>query len=76
MLKPDDGGLTVSTKLVLAPNLPGSVAVSTTVEVPLTLGVPEILIPLRLNPTGKPDALSTRLLGVSVSVNTLATFSV
>ena len=71
---PDEAGLTVSTKLVLAVRLPGSVAVSTTVLTPLTDGVPESVVPTRLKPAGKPLADRLRLLGVSWSVNVVARF--
>jgi hypothetical protein len=62
---PDEAGLTVSTKLVLAERLPGSVAVRVTVLTPLSEGVPESVVPTKLKPAGSPLATRLRLLGVS-----------
>jgi hypothetical protein len=67
-------GFTVSTKLVLAERLPGSVAVTTTVLTPLTEGVPESVVPTKLRPAGRPLAERLRLLGVCWSEKVLAKF--
>ena len=57
---------------VLTDRLPGSVAVTITVETPGTLGVP-LMIPLAKDrPVGKPATVRTRALGVWASVKVLA----
>ena len=72
-----EAGLTVMLKLVLADRLPGSVAVTVTVLTPLIEGVPEMVEgEVKLRPAGRPETASVRLLGVSASVNTLASESV
>ncbi len=61
-------GLTVRGKLVLAERLPGSVAVTVTVEVPDTDGVPLMMVPTRLRPGGSPLADKVSPVGVCASV--------
>jgi hypothetical protein len=66
-------GFTVRVKLVLALILPGSVAVTITVLTPDIEGVPErVEGAMKFSPAGNPVTDSTRLLGVSASVNTPA----
>ncbi len=68
-----DAGLTVMLKLVLAVRLPGSVATTVTVETPDIEGVPEMVEgATKFSPAGRPITDSVRPLGVSASVNTLA----
>ena len=52
-----EAGFTVMVKLVLTLKLPGSVAVTVTVDTPDAEGVPLMTLPLRLSPPGKPLAL-------------------
>ena len=49
-------GLTVIVKLVATDKLPGSVAVTVTLDTPDILGVPLMVLPDRLKPAGKPVA--------------------
>jgi hypothetical protein len=65
-------GLTVMVKLVLTVRLPGSVAVTVMLLTPLSDGVPERIVPIRLKPAGSPLIERLRLLGVCSSVKVLA----
>lgn len=47
-------GSTVRSKLVLTDRLPVSVAVTVTLVAPLTEGVPLMVVPVKVNPGGKP----------------------
>ena len=54
-----------------------SVAVTVTVDTPDSDGVPEMVEgATKFSPAGRPETDSTRLLGVSASVNTFANESV
>jgi hypothetical protein len=61
-------GLTVSGKLVVVERLPGSVAVTITVEIPDTNGVPLMMVPVKLRPDGSPLADKVNPVGVCASV--------